>query len=579
MNDSKALYFRLLGHVRPHWKGFALAVGATALAAATEPLFPALLKPLLDKGFAAREEAWLVWVPAAIVGIFTLRGILGYLASYAMSWVSNRLIADLRHLMFARLVRLPATYFDRHSSSVPVTKIAHDVGGVAGSATSVLTSLVRDSLSILGLLAWLLYLNWKLTLVSLAIMPLTGLLIRAFTKRLRQYSLASQEGMTRLNEVLHESIRGQRVIKVSLGEAQIASRFSHVNNALRGYSMRQAIAAAAAVPTTQILASVCLAIVVQIAIQQSANNEATVGDFVSFITAMLLLLAPIKHLAEINAPLQRGLAAAESIFQLIDEPSEKDEGVIELGRAHGEIRFEKIHLRYEHAERDALSDISLIIRPGETIAIVGPSGGGKSSLVNLVPRFYTPTSGRILLDGNDLTNIRLDSLRANIAYVGQDVFLFDDTVAANIAFGATKPVPFDLIEKAARIANATEFINQLPNRFDTPLGENGNRLSGGQRQRIAIARAILKDAPILLLDEATSALDSESEQLVQAALEQLMHNRTTLVIAHRLSTIERADRILVLAHAHIAEVGSHAELMARDGIYASLRRLQFSDSV
>jgi subfamily B ATP-binding cassette protein MsbA len=576
VHSSRDLYLRLLTHVRPHWKGFALTLAATALAAATEPLFPALMKPLLDKGFGQNASAWITWMPLAIVGIFLLRGVAGFFASYGMSWVSVRVITDLRQLMFERLMRLPTSYFDAHASSVPATRIANDVNGVAGAATSTLTVLIRDSLSVLGLVAWLLYLNWTLTLVSLAVIPLTGFIIRGFSARLRRLSLAAQDGIALMYLVLHESIRGQKVIKIFSGEEHATSRFVKVNNTLRGNGMRQAIAAAAIAPITQIFASVGLAIVVYVALQQSAGNETTVGDFVSFITAMLLLLAPLKHLADINAPLQRGLAAAESVFRMLDETPEIDAGTRELGRARGEIEFADISLRYATAERDALTGIDLNIRPGETVALVGPSGGGKSSLVNLVPRFYHPDKGQIRIDGHNAETLTLQSLRANIAHVGQDVFLFDDTVAANIAYGGKRDATRTEIEAAARAAHALEFIEQLPQGFDTTVGENGTRLSGGQRQRIAIARAILKNAPILLLDEATSALDSESERHVQAALEELMRGRTTLVIAHRLSTVEHADRIVVLSQGRIAELGTHAQLLEKDGIYASLYHLQFA---
>jgi subfamily B ATP-binding cassette protein MsbA len=578
VQDSRDLYLRLLGHVRPHWKGFVLTLAATALAAATEPLFPALMKPLLDKGFGQGDQGWLAWLPLAIVGIFLLRGVAGFFASYGMSWVSNKVITDLRQLMFERLMRLPASYFDAHASSVPATRIAYDVNGVAAAATSTLTVLIRDTLSVIGLVAWLLWLNWKLTLISLAVIPLTALVVRAFSKRLRRLSLSAQEGMAQMNEVLQESIRGHKVVKIFGGEQHATARFFKVNNALRGYGMRQAIAAAAVAPITQIFASVGLAIVIWVALQQSAGNETTVGGFVSFITAMLLLLAPLKHLADINAPLQRGLAAAESVFRMLDEATEVDAGTVTLGRARGEIEFASLGLRYAGAERDALTNINLTIHPGETVALVGPSGGGKTSLVNLVPRFYHAGHGQIRIDGHDIETLTLGSLRTNIAHVGQDVFLFDDTVAANIAYGGKRNASRTEVEAAARAANALEFIERMPQGFETTIGENGARLSGGQRQRIAIARAILKDAPILILDEATSALDSESERAVQEALETLMQGRTTLVIAHRLSTVEHADRIVVLAQGRVAEIGNHAELLASGGVYAGLYRLQFAEA-
>ncbi len=575
--SSKELYFRLLGYVRPYWRYLAFAVLAMAGTAATEPLFPALMKPLLDTGFSSGASDNLILIPLAIVGIFVVRGILGYLASYGMAWVANRVITDLRAQMYQRLIRLPAGYFHRHPSSVPMTRISYDVTGVASAATSVITVLIRDSLTVIGLLGWLLYLNWKLTLVSIVLVPIIGVVIRGFSSRLRAMSRATQKGTAAMTQVLQEGIACNRVIKVFGGEQQEIQRFHKVNNDLRGYGMRQAIAAAATVPIVQFFASVAVAVVVYFALLQSASNETTVGSFVSFITAMLMLLAPMKHLADVNAPLQRGLAAAESVFSLLDEQPETDEGKVVLSRAEGRIRFDNVSFRYPGAERDALSRITLAIEPGETVALVGPSGGGKTTLVSLLPRFYTPTSGRILLDGHDLRELTLDSLRAQLALVGQEVLLFNDTVAANIAYGAMRNASPAQLEAAARAAHALDFIRALPQGFDTLIGENGARLSGGQRQRIAIARAILKNAPVLILDEATSALDNESERQVQAALEELMHGRTTIVIAHRLSTVEKADRIVVLQHGSVAEIGSHRELLARDGVYAQLYRLQFAE--
>ncbi len=573
---SRELYFRLLGYVQPYWRVLALAVAAMAGTAATEPLFPALMKPLLDSGFVAKQQEYLLLIPAGIVGIFLVRGVLGYLAAYGMAWVSNRVVNDLRAAMFDRLIRLPSAYFQGTASSVPMTRVSYDVTGVASAATSVITVLVRDSLVVVGLFAWLLYLNWKLTLVSLVLLPIVAVVIRAFSGRLRAMSRATQRGTAAMTQVLQESIACNRVVKVFGGEEQEAGRFAKANNDLRGYGMRQAIAAAATVPIVQMLASIALAVVVYAALLQAANDETTVGSFVSFITAMLMLLAPLKHLADVNAPLQRGLAAAESVFTLLDEPSEEDRGTRVLPRAVGRIRFEDVSFRYPSGSRPALSHVSLAIEPGETVALVGASGSGKTTFANLLPRFLQPTAGGILLDGHDLRELTLASLRGNIALVSQDVMLFDDTVAANIAYGARRAAAREAIEAAARAANALDFIAALPEGFDTPIGENGTRLSGGQRQRLAIARALLKDAPLLILDEATSALDSESERQVQAALEVLMENRTTLVIAHRLSTVERADRIVVLREGAIAEIGNHRELLARDGLYAQLYKLQFA---
>ena len=573
---SRELYLRLLGYVRPYWRVLALGLVTMAATAATEPLFPPHMTRRRHTGLAAKRHHNRVRGPLAIVGIFLARGVLGYLSSYCMAWVSNRVITELRAAMFGRLIRLPSAYFHDHASSIPMTRISYDVSGVASAATSVITVLVRDTLTVIGLLGWLFYLNWKLTLVTLVLIPIVAVVIRSFSGRLRSMSRAAQTGTAVMTQVLQESIACNRVVKVFGGEEQEMQRFGKANRDLRGYAMRQAIAAAATVPIVQMFASIALAVVVYAALLQSANDQTTVGSFVSFVTAMLMLLAPLKRLSDVNAPLQRGLAAAESVFTLLDEAPEKDRGTVTLQRAKGRIQFEDVAFRYPSAQRPALSRISLTIESGETVALVGSSGSGKTTFANLLPRFLQPSSGRILLDGHDLQELTLASLRGNIALVSQDVMLFNDTVAANIAYGVKRAASREAVEAAVRAAYATDFIAALPRGLDTPIGENGARLSGGQRQRLAIARALLKDAPLLILDEATSALDSESERQVQMALEVLMKNRTTLVIAHRLSTVERADRIVVLQQGGIVEIGTHRELLARDGVYAQLYKLQFA---
>ena len=572
----RELYARLLGYVKPYWGVFVVAIVSLALTAATEPLFPALLKPLLDKGFGGKPHGDLWLVPLAIIAIFLVRGIFGYISSYAMSWVSNRVICDLRNAMFARILQLPTTYIDTHPSSRLMTRITNDVSGVATATTTAITTLLRDSMATMGLLAWLLYLNWKLTMVMVVTVPLMSLVVRAFSARLRSMSRAAQQGTAAMTQVLQENIDGHKVVKVYGGEAQEMARFSRVNNDLRRYAMRQTIAAAATVPLVQIFAAIALSVVITIALVQSHSNGTTVGGFVSFITTMLMLLSPMKRLSDLNAPIQRGLVAAESVFVLLDEIPENDHGSTTLERAAGRVEFEGVGFRYPGEEKDALSEVTFTIEPGETVALVGQSGGGKTTLANLLPRFYSPGAGRILLDGHDLETLRLASLRANIALVSQDVVLFDDTVAANIAYGSLRTVSRAEIEAAAQAAHAHDFIMAMPKGYDTLVGENGMRLSGGQRQRLAIARALLKDAPLLILDEATSALDSESERQVQAALERLMQDRTTVVIAHRLSTIEHADRIVVLDRGRLAEIGKHADLLAKDGIYARLYRIQYA---
>lgn len=571
------MYARLLSFVRPYWKRFALAIVGMVLLAATEPLFPALMKPLLDEGFAGgpRDDLWLA--PLAIVGIFVLRGILSFSGGYLMAWVANRVVMDLRVAMFDRALRLPTRYYDNQSTGVLMSRITYDVSNVTAAATAALTVLVRDSLAVVGLLAWLFYLNWQLTLVALAVGPIIALVVRGFSGRLRRASRQSQIAMGNMSRILEEAIGGQKIVKIFGGQRYEADRFLQTNQVLRGQSMRQAVAAAAIVPLVQFFTAIALGIVIYVALLQSTEAQTTVGGFVSFITAMLMLLAPIKHLADVNAPLQRGLAAAESVFALLDEPGEEDHAHALLPRARGAIHFDDITFRYPGTERPALENIQLSIRPGETIALVGASGSGKTTLANLLPRFYPLASGSIRVDGQPVESLTLASLRANIALVSQEVVLFNDSVAANIAYGALADTPQAAIEAAARAAHAHDFIMAMPEGYATRVGEKGVKLSGGQRQRLAIARALLKDAPILILDEATSALDNESERQVQAALEALMKNRTTLVIAHRLSTIEHADRIVVLERGQIVESGGHLELLAAKGIYAHLHALQFKE--
>jgi len=565
-----------MGYVRPYWRVFAVSILTMALAAATDPVLPALMKPLLDGSFVERNQTHPYLVPLAIIGIFLVRGALNYLSSYTLAWVSNKVVLDLRNAMFRRLLTLPTRYYDDRSSGALISKVAYDVSGVTSAATGVITVLVGDSLAVVGLLGWLLYLNWKLTLVTLIIAPGVAIVVKVFSRRMRRMSQEALRAMGNINHVLQESVDCHKEVKIFGGQDYEARRFDQANQKQRGYNMRQTVAAAATVPIVQIFTAIAVAVVISIALQQSAAKELSVGSFVSFLTALLMLLSPIKHLTEVNSPLQRGLASAESVFELLDERAEEDTGRQVLPRAQGRIEYERVSFAYPGGGREVLDDVSISVQPGETIALVGPSGGGKTTFVNLLPRFYEVSGGRILVDGIDTREITLASLRVNIALVSQDVTLFNDTVAANIAYGRAEGASRPEIERAARAAHALDFIREMPQGFDTVIGEDGVRLSGGQRQRLAIARALLKDAPVLLLDEATSALDSESERLVQAALSELMRGRTTIVIAHRLSTIEHADRIVVLQRGRIVETGNHAELLAKNGLYAKLYRIQFA---
>ncbi|MBI3044401.1 MAG: lipid A export permease/ATP-binding protein MsbA [Betaproteobacteria bacterium] len=573
---NTALYLRLLRHVAPHWRVFALGCLGMMVVAATEPALPALMKPLIEGTFIDKDPALIRWMPVVIVALFAIRGAAAFVAAYSLGWVGSRLVTDLRNAMFARLLALPARFYDEQPSGGLISKLTFDVTQVTAAATSALTIVFRDTLAIAGLLAYLLWLNWKLTLFALVMGPLIVAVVRVLSVRLRSSSREVQSAMGSITQVIDETISGHKVVKLFGGQDYEKRRFDQEANRVRRHLMKQVSAVAASAPIVQLIAAVALAVIVWYAMLQSTAAQLSVGEFAAFVAGMLMLTAPLKRVTDINEYLQKGLAAAESVFRLIDEGAEPDRGTTAIGRARGELRFENVSFWYGEPDRPALDAIQLVVAPGETVALVGASGAGKTTLANLVPRFYHPTQGRVLLDGHDLETLTLASLRANIALVSQDVVLFNDTAAANIAYGMMNGAPERDIIAAAGAAHAMEFIREMPQGFATLVGENGLKLSGGQRQRLAIARALLKNAPVLVLDEATSALDTESERHVQAALEALMRGRTTLVIAHRLSTVEKADRIVVLDRGRIAETGTHRELLARGGIYDKLYRIQFA---
>ncbi|MFM8767996.1 MAG: lipid A export permease/ATP-binding protein MsbA, partial [Rubrivivax sp.] len=539
---------------------------------ATEPLIPALMQPLLDRGFSGQSlPLWMI--PLAIVALFAVRGVAGFVAQYGLAWAANKGVQKMREAMFAHLMRAEPALFGRHSSSQLTNTLVYEVQQGATLLVGSLLTLVRDSLTLVALLAYLLWLNWQLTLFVSILFPAVAYVMRTLGKRLHRLTVAGQGATDELAYTVEENVLAWRIVRLHDAAQDQGQRFASRSEQLRRLVMKAAIASGTMTPITQIMAAIALSSVITAALWQSSTSGATVGGFVAFITAMLMLVSPIKHLSDVMAPITRGLAAIERGLDLIEHTATEQGGTHAVERARGEIELRDVGLRYREDQEGALQGVSLHIAPGQTVALVGPSGAGKSSLVNLLPRFVAPTQGQLLLDGVPLDQWEIRSLRKQFAFVSQDVVLFNDSVAANVALG--EAVDRERVQQALQGAHLSDFVQSFPQGVDTPIGHNGSELSGGQRQRLAIARALYKNAPVLILDEATSALDSESERAVQAALEQLMQGRTTIVIAHRLSTIEHADRVVAMEAGRIVEQGAPADLLAAGGLYARLHAMQF----
>lgn len=576
---KKELWKRVYGRVLPYWPAVLVGILCLIGVAAVQPLMALMLKPLLDGGFSGDHPEYVWQIPCAIVLIFLVRGVLTFGNQYLMSYVSNKVLLQLRSEMFDRMLRLPDHEFKRAGSSLLLNRFVVDANSVMSLATEVVTVLLRETLIVLSLMAVLFYLSWKLTLISLVAFPLSVLIMRLISRRVRRINRETLAMNGELTKVVSEGIEGQRVVKLFGGYEQENRRFAAISAKLRRFAMRNTMASAAAAPLTQTIAAIALSVVVAVALSQSAEGgQITVGGFAAFVTAMIQMLDPLKRLANIAGPMQRMLVSAESVYRLLDAEEEVDAGTRPLPEpVRGRITFEQLSHTFPGAERPTLDGIDLVVEPGQTVAFIGRSGSGKTTLLSMVPRFVDPSGGRILIDDLPITDLRLDSLRQAISLVSQDVVLFDDTIAANVSYGSRKPPSEAAIREALKNADLLAFVDAMPEGIHTRVGQNAARLSGGQRQRLAIARALMKDAPILILDEATSALDNESERQVQASLERLMKGRTTLVIAHRLSTIQDADVIVVLDAGRIQEKGSHAELLARGGLYASLWQMQFQE--
>ncbi len=569
---------RLMGYLPPYTKKIIWAIVFMVIGSSSSSLIAVLLGKLTDMGFYEHNPVIVWWTPIGLIGITLLHSGTQYLSNYILLKVSQDVLITIRSQMFRQMINWSSQTYQRYLSGKIVSKFVNEASGALGSAAELLTVMIRDSLQIVALTAILIYHNWLLTVVTLVISPFLFLILKWISKTVKRLALGSQNTMGEMSVAIQEAYEGQRVVKVYDAYEYEKSRFGSINEKLARLSVRMRAVKTAGTPLTQLVTMMGVSVVVVFALLQAQRGMLSMGEFTTYLSAMLLLMQPIRHLSSLNGTVATMSAASESVFKMIDEAPEVDTGTKTIERASGAVSFRNVTHVYDGSTTPALENFSLEVNPGETIALVGASGSGKTTLINLIPRFWDMTSGDILIDGISQKDLTLKSLRAQIALVSQDVILFDDTIAANIAYGCREKVTDEDIRRAAEAAYLLPFIESLPDGFNTRVGEGGAKLSGGQRQRVSIARALLKNAPILLLDEATSALDTESEKFIQASLDKLMQGRTSFVVAHRLSTIENAHRIVVMQNGHIVEVGTHAELMAKGGVYANLHNIQFSEA-